>query len=105
MIFIITSTGNKPESQFDMRFGRCGWFCVWNHEDKSTRFIKNKYRNSNGGAGLKAAELVAEYKPVKVISGYFGPKAKALLEHFNIQMETIETTEQKVSDIIQLLNH
>jgi predicted Fe-Mo cluster-binding NifX family protein len=35
-----------------------------------------------GGAGTKAAETVADLNAERVISGDFGPKAKALLEQF-----------------------
>ena len=51
--------------------------------------IENINKNSNGGAGTKSAELVAELGATQVISGDFGPKAKSLLEKMKIQMVII----------------
>ncbi len=97
---IITSSGNELTSQFDKRFGRAEWFCLLDNETKKSRFIKNKFVDSNHGAGTKAAELMIELKVDKIISGDFGPKAKELLEEVNIQMVIIQdsTNIKKIVD-------
>jgi len=87
---VITSLGNELTSQFDKRFGRAEWFCVFDSKTKETTFIKNEFVNSNHGAGTKVAELMFELKADKIISGDFGPKAKELLEELNIQMVIIQ---------------
>ncbi|WP_372645523.1 NifB/NifX family molybdenum-iron cluster-binding protein [Ancylomarina sp.] len=87
---VITSLGNELTSQFDKRFGRAEWFCVFDSETKGSSFIKNDFADSNHGAGTKAAELMVELKADKIISGDFGPKAKELLEKLNIQMVVIQ---------------
>jgi len=33
---IITSTGNELSSQFDKRFGRAGWFCLYDEDTEET---------------------------------------------------------------------
>ena len=83
---IISSTGNRTNSSFDLRFGRAEWFCLLDEESGKTRFIKNTHQDSSHGAGTKASETVIEQGATKVISGDFGPKAKELLDKFNIQM-------------------
>ena len=98
---IITSTGDNIESKFDQRFGRAGWFCIYDREDNSTFFIENSFKNSNGGAGTKSSEMVAELGASQVISGDFGPKAKSLLEKLHIQMIVLDETELSIEDIIQ----
>jgi predicted Fe-Mo cluster-binding NifX family protein len=100
MKFIITSTGDKLESKFDMRFGRSQWFCLWDSKEQKAGFVENSYKNLNGGAGTKAAELAAELNVEKVISGDFGPKAKSLLEQLNIQMITVDSPEKTVGEVI-----
>ena len=104
MNYIITSTSNNVDAKVDMRFGRSSWFCLWDTELKKVRFIENKYKNLTGGAGTKAAEMAAEARAVKVISGDFGPKAKAMLEKLNIQMIIIDSKEKTVGEIIASLN-
>lgn len=100
MKVIITATGNTLDSKFDLRFGRAAWFCIYDSETKSTEFLENENSNSNGGAGPKAAEQVAELEITKVISGHFGPKAQTQLEQFNIQMITFNEKENSVQGII-----
>lgn len=97
---IITSTGDSVSSKFDLRFGRAGWFCIYDRENKSTFFVENNFKNSNGGAGTKSSEMVAELGAGQIISGDFGPKAKTLLEKLNIQMIIMDETELSIQDII-----
>lgn len=103
MKYLITSTGSNIDSKIDMRFGRSKWFCYWDTESRKVQFAENKYRNLNGGAGTKAAEMAAEANAAKVISGDFGPKAKSLLEKLNIQMIIINSQDKTVGDIIASL--
>ena len=97
---IITSTGDKVNAKFDKRFGRAGWFCVYDAENKSTDFIENSFKNSNGGAGTKSSEMAAELGATRVFSGHFGPKAKDMLEKLNIEMVEINDENIEISDII-----
>jgi predicted Fe-Mo cluster-binding NifX family protein len=100
---IITSTGENINSKFDMRFGRCGWFCVYDTETKETQFIENENKDANGGAGTKTAEKVAELQIKRVISGDFGPKAKMMLEKLQIQMIVLDDQNKTIAQIIDKL--
>lgn len=102
---IITSTGNTTNSDFDKRFGRAAWFCIYDEESKETSFVENQHLNASNGAGIKAAETVAEYDANKVISGDFGPKAKDLLDKLKIQMIIMQDNDLKISDIISKLSN
>lgn len=97
---IITSSGDNVYSKFDLRFGRAGWFCVYDKETHTTNFIENSFKNSNGGAGTKSSEMAAELGAKQIISGHFGPKAKDMLEQFKIQMIELHEEELSVKDII-----
>jgi len=101
---IITSRGNKLDSNFDLRFGRAGWFCVYDRETQSTEFIENSFKELNGGAGTKSSEMVAELGANQIISGDFGPKAKSLLERLNIQMIILEESQLKIRQKIVQVN-
>ncbi|MFH0758512.1 MAG: NifB/NifX family molybdenum-iron cluster-binding protein [Bacteroidota bacterium] len=100
---IISSTGNKLSSPFDLRFGRAGWFCLFDEETGETSFFQNEFKEASQGAGGKVVEKVVELGVGKVISGDFGPKAKDLLDRFHIQMVIIPDGTQKIEEIIAQL--
>ena len=87
---VITASGKTPASPFDKRFGRAAWFCLYDDVSGQFEFLENEYANANGGAGTKVAEKMVELGVRKVISGDFGPKAKDLLDKFDIQMVVVE---------------
>ena len=48
---LISSTGNKLDSGFDLRFGRAGWFCLLDEESGETSFHENENKDASHGAG------------------------------------------------------
>ncbi|MBA7552565.1 hypothetical protein ES705_45133 [subsurface metagenome] len=100
---VITSSGNKLTSPFDRRFGRAAWYCVYDEKTGESTFYKNENQNASHGAGIKAAEKMVELNVQKIISGDFGPKAKDLLDKFNIQMVIIQDDTITVQEIINKL--
>ncbi|MBN1952790.1 MAG: NifB/NifX family molybdenum-iron cluster-binding protein [Bacteroidales bacterium] len=98
---VITATGNNFESPFDRRFGRAAWFCVYDDQNQEVTFHENGFADAGNGAGTKAAEKMVELKIGKVISGDFGPKAKDLLDKFEIQMVILQEDDIAVGDIIK----
>jgi predicted Fe-Mo cluster-binding NifX family protein len=98
---VITSEGNGVNSLFDKRFGRAAWFCVLDEETGKTEFFENPNKDAQGGAGTKTVEKMVELGVSKVISGDFGPKAKDLLDKFNIQMVIIQDDDVTVEDVIR----
>jgi predicted Fe-Mo cluster-binding NifX family protein len=101
---IITSTGNELSSKFDLRFGRAKYFCLYDENTRETKFYKNEQVSALSGAGVKAAEKMVELGVKKIISGDFGPKAKNLLNKFQIQMVVIQDNNYTIQDIINSLN-
>jgi predicted Fe-Mo cluster-binding NifX family protein len=100
---IITSTGNSVNADFDKRFGRAQYFCLLDEETGTTEFLTNENADAQGGAGTKTVEKMVELGVSKVISGDFGPKAKDLLDKFNIQMVIIQDDGITVEDVIKKL--
>lgn len=101
MKIVITSTGNKLESTFDLRFGRAAWFCIYDEQAGVTEFIENINLNANSGAGVKTAEKMVELGVAKIISGDFGPKAREILDRYNIQMVVIEDEDITIQGILK----
>lgn len=105
MKVLISSKGNETTDYFDQRFGRAKYFCIYDTDTKQTEFTKNENAEAQGGAGTKTSEKVIELGVKKVISGDFGPKAKQLLDKFNIQMVIISDADTTVQHIIDSLNN
>jgi predicted Fe-Mo cluster-binding NifX family protein len=104
MKIAITSTGNNLESKLDPRFGRCGFFVIYDTETKGYEFIPNPNKDIQEGAGPASVQLVASRNAVKIISGEFGIKIKPLLDSLKIQMIVIKDPEKRVQEIIDMLN-
>ncbi len=100
---IITASENKITAPFDKRFGRAAWFCLFDDQSGEIEFIENTNISASNGAGTKTAEKIVELDVKKVISGDFGPKAKDLLDKFNIQMVILQEDELTIEDIINKL--
>lgn len=99
---IITSAEDSLQAQMDLRFGRCAWFCLYDHDEAQATFIKNKYKDAQGGAGTKVAEMMLNMGVDRIISGDFGPKAKDMLDKFNIQLIKMDDDHKTINEIISL---
>lgn len=102
---VITCSENEISSRFDRRFGRAAWYCLYDEKSGATTFIKNENIHADQGAGIKGAEKMIELDINKIISGDFGPKAKDLLNKFNIQLVILQDDELTVQDIIDKLKN
>ncbi|MFW5657390.1 MAG: NifB/NifX family molybdenum-iron cluster-binding protein [Bacteroidota bacterium] len=100
MLTAITSKNDHIDSEFDLRFGRGAWFCIFNEKTGDIQFIENEHKDAQGGAGTKAAEKMISLGVKKIISGDFGPKAKELLDKFNIQLVILQDEANTIEQII-----
>ena len=101
MKIAISSTGKDLESEVDARFGRCAYFLIVeieNKEIKNVKAIENTAKGQSGGAGISAAQIVANEKPDAIISSNFGPRAFSVFEQF--EMASYQG-EGKIKDVVQ----
>jgi predicted Fe-Mo cluster-binding NifX family protein len=105
MKIAITSTGNSLESKLDERFGRCGYFVIYDQETGGVEFLPNPNKDALNGAGPASVQPVASRGVKKIVSGEFGIKIKSLLDSLKIQMIVLKDENKTVNDIIQLMNH
>ena len=103
MIVAITSTGNSLENKLDQRFGRCGFFIIFDTETKGMEFIPNPNKDAQEGAGPASVQLVASRNVQKIISGEFGIKIKSLLDSLKIQMIVFKEPEKTIGEIINII--
>lgn len=104
MITVITSKGNNIQADFDLRYGRAAYFCLYDDVSGDIEFLENPYHSQHEKAGLKVTEMLRKKKIQKVISGDFGPKAQELLEQYSIQMVILPDDSRNIADILELLN-
>jgi predicted Fe-Mo cluster-binding NifX family protein len=101
MKIAISSMGENLESEVDTKFGRCPYFLIVEIEDKEVKNVKaieNTAAGQMGGAGITAAEIVANEKVDAVISANLGPRALSVFEQFGIK---IYQGQGIIKDVIQ----
>ncbi|MCK4525604.1 MAG: NifB/NifX family molybdenum-iron cluster-binding protein, partial [Candidatus Andersenbacteria bacterium] len=82
-------------------FGRCPYFLIVEIEDKKIQgfeAIENTSAKQMGGAGISAAQVVAEKDVDAIITGNIGPRALDVLGQFNIK---IYNGSGSIDDVLQ----
>jgi predicted Fe-Mo cluster-binding NifX family protein len=88
MKIAISSMGENLESEVDAKFGRCPYFLIAEIEDgeaKNVKVIENTAAGQMGGAGITAAEIVANEKVDAVITANLGPRALSVFGQLGIK--------------------
>ena len=86
MKLCITSTGKDLDAIMDPRFGRCHMFLFVDIDTLETEAVPNPATTAGGGAGTKAAQLVADKSVEAVLTGNVGPNAYKALEVAGIKI-------------------
>ena len=86
MKIAVSAAGNTMESQLDQRFGRAVSFLIVETKNMDYEAINNSAAASSGGAGISAAQLVADKGAEAVITGNVGPNAMNVLKAANIEI-------------------
>ena len=85
MKIAISSTELSPDAWVDFRFGRCRCFAIVDVEADTCDYIDNEAAALGGGAGLQAAQMIADAGVDAVITGNIGPNASSVLEAAGIK--------------------
>ncbi|MFX0094195.1 MAG: NifB/NifX family molybdenum-iron cluster-binding protein [Candidatus Hodarchaeota archaeon] len=86
MKIAISATGKEVTSPVDPRFGRCSFFQIIETDTVEVlEVFSNTAINAVGGAGIQAAQNIANKGVKAVISGHFGPNAYQTLTTAGIQ--------------------
>ena len=80
MKIAVSTSGADIDAPYDPRFGRAAQFCVVDSETGEWQVYLNPAIHASGGAGVQAAQFVAEKGVKAVISGAYGPNAFDTLE-------------------------
>jgi len=87
MKIIFTTSGNDLSAPLDSRFGRALKFLVYDKDLETFEVIDNHPNmNAAQGAGIQAAQQVAQAGAQILITGHCGPKAFRVLQAAGIQV-------------------
>lgn len=83
----VSSEGPTLSDRVDPRFGRAGGFAVVDLETMNVEYLDNGSSQAMAqGAGIQAAETVANAGAQVLLTGYVGPKAHAALTAAGIRI-------------------
>ena len=82
----VSSSGSDLDAQVDPRFGRCACFIVVNPDTFEFEAVPNDAAALGGGAGVQAAQLVANHGAQAVITGNLGPNAARTLNAAELEV-------------------
>jgi predicted Fe-Mo cluster-binding NifX family protein len=86
MKVVVTAFSPELESNIDPRFGRAAYFLSVDLRTMEWEAVPNQAESASGGAGIQAAQFIAEQKASAVISGAFGPNAFRALKAAQVEM-------------------
>ena len=84
----VSASGKNLDSPIDPRFGRCEQFLIVETETMKVYVLSNESTMASGGAGIQAAQTVANAGVKAVITGNVGPNAFRTLSAAGIQVFT-----------------
>jgi predicted Fe-Mo cluster-binding NifX family protein len=84
MKIAVSATAPHLDAALDPRLGRCQYFLIIDTESMEFEAIENPAIMAPGGAGIQAAQLIAEKGAEAVITGNCGPNAFQVLSSAGI---------------------
>ena len=95
----ISATGPGLDADVDPRFGRCQYFIIIDAETMQFEALENSSAAAAGGAGISAAQMVANKGAEVVLTGNCGPNAYQTLSAAGVQV--ISGVSGTVRDAVQ----
>jgi len=80
VIIAVASDGKTLKDSVSQLAARCSYFLFIDGTGKLLEAVDNPYEDTIGGAGVSAANFLAERNVTIVIAGMFGNKMKNVLE-------------------------
>ncbi len=87
------------ESGICQSFGRAPYFLIYDLESKESDFLENSAAISQGGAGVKAAQLIVDSEASALLTPRCGDNAADILKIANVKL--YKTMNESISDNIK----
>jgi len=84
----LSATAGNLDSQIDPRFGRCQYFVIVDTDTMNIEALPNMAAGAMGGAGIQAAQTIANKGVQTVLTGSVGPNAFQALSAAGISIIT-----------------
>jgi predicted Fe-Mo cluster-binding NifX family protein len=88
MKICVTATSNSLDAPVDPRFGRCPYFVIVDSKTMQFEAIPNIASSATGGAGIQAAQTIANKGAGVLITGNVGPNAFQALSAAGVKIVT-----------------
>jgi predicted Fe-Mo cluster-binding NifX family protein len=79
MKIAVSAAGPSLDDLIDPRFGRCVCFLIVETDTLEFEVLENAGKSQSGGAGIEAAQQIADQGVSHVLTGYCGPNAEKVL--------------------------
>ena len=84
----LPASGKEMDSFIDSRFGRCQYFIVVDQETLNLEAAENPFKSTDRGAGIQAAQWIADQGVKMVLATTIGPNALKVLKRAGITVIT-----------------
>jgi predicted Fe-Mo cluster-binding NifX family protein len=88
MKICVSAFSGSLDAEVDSRFGRCAYFVIVDSETMEFNAVSNVSTGAAHGAGVQAAQTVANMGVEVVITGNVGPNAFSVLSAAGIEVVT-----------------
>lgn len=99
MKIAISANGKELSAELDQRFGRCAFFAIYDDEENKWSFVPNPGALEGSGAGIRAAQFLAEQKVDVLLTGHLGPKASQVLN--SMEIGTYSLAEAPLEEVLK----
>lgn len=86
MKIMIPVDENSTESKICISFGRAPYFLINDTDSNESKYIENTAADSQGGAGIKAAQIIVDNEAEILITPRCGQNAADVLNAANIKI-------------------
>lgn len=100
MKLCVSSTGKEMTAKVDGTFGRAPYLLVIDTDTMEMEALDNTAADVSQGAGIGAAQLIADKGADALLTGHVGPKAYTALESAGIKIYEGASTEDTVQEAV-----
>jgi predicted Fe-Mo cluster-binding NifX family protein len=86
MRIAVSASSSDMESPVDPRFGRCPFYLIVDPATNEFEAVENPHAGASSGAGIQAAQLVAQKNVDAVLTGSCGPNAFETLKAAGVKV-------------------
>lgn len=86
MRIAIPIMNNTKDTKISTSFGRSPYYLIYDVKENITQYIENTAKNAQGGAGIKASQIIIDNKANVVITPQCGKNAYDVLKEAGIEV-------------------